>query len=156
MDYFARAAATKCQEHSHLNDRNIWPHGSGSCKPEIKVPAGLAPVFPRCTLSMHACLCSHGFPFIKTSRLHRWLSGKESACQCRRRGFDPWLGKIPWRRKWQPTPVFLPGKSLGQRSLAGYNLNGRKESDMAEHTHYIKLGTHPTLITVLLPNKVTV
>ena len=42
---------------------------------------------------------------------------------CRRQGrpgFDPWGGKIPWRRKWQPTPVFLPGKSHGQRSLAGY------------------------------------
>ena len=36
-----------------------------------------------------------------------WLSGKESVCQCRRYGFDPWVGKIPWRRKWQPTPVFL-------------------------------------------------
>ena len=40
-----------------------------------------------------------------------WLSGKESVCQCRRRGLVPWVGKIPWRRKWQPTPVFLPGKS---------------------------------------------
>ena len=49
-----------------------------------------------------------------------WLDGKESACQCKRCGFDPWVGKIPWRRKWQPTPVFLPGKSHGQRSLAGY------------------------------------
>ena len=45
-------------------------------------------------------------------------SGKESACQCRRR-FDPWVGKIPWSRKWQPTPVFLPGKFHGQRKLAG-------------------------------------
>ena len=45
--------------------------------------------------------------------LPRWLSGKESACQCRRYrrcGFDPWVGKSPWRRKWQPIPVFLPGK----------------------------------------------
>ena len=37
-----------------------------------------------------------------------WLSGKEPACQCRRRGFDPWVRKIPWERKWQPTPVILP------------------------------------------------
>ena len=47
----------------------------------------------------------------------------ESVCQCRkwkRHGFDTWVGKIPWRRKWQPTPVFLPGKSHGWRSLAGY------------------------------------
>ena len=50
-----------------------------------------------------------------------WLSGKESVCQCKRHGFDPGIGKIPWRRKWQPTLVFLPGKSHGQRSLAGYN-----------------------------------
>ena len=45
-----------------------------------------------------------------------WLSGKEPAWQCR---FDPWVGKIPWRRKWLPTPVFLPGKSHGQRGLGG-------------------------------------
>ena len=53
-------------------------------------------------------------------RLH---SGKESACQhkrLKRLGFDPWVGKIPWRRKWELVPVFLPGKSYGQRSLAGY------------------------------------
>ena len=48
-------------------------------------------------------------------------AGKESACQCRRHGFIPWVGKIPWRRKWQPTPVFLPGKSHRQRNLAGYS-----------------------------------
>ena len=50
--------------------------------------------------------------------------GKESTCQyrrCKRQGFDPWVGKIPWSRKWQPTPVSLPGKSHGQRSLAGYS-----------------------------------
>ena len=49
-------------------------------------------------------------------RLPWWLSGKESTCQHRRQGFDPWVGKIPWRRKWQPTPVFLPRKSHGQRT----------------------------------------
>ena len=58
-----------------------------------------------------------------------WLSGNESACQCRRGGFDPWIGKIPQRRKWQPTPAFLPGKSQGRRSLAGYSPRGHKESD---------------------------
>jgi len=55
--------------------------------------------------------------------LPRWLCGKEPACQCRRhkrRKFDAWVRKIPWRRAWQPTPVFLPGESHGQRSLAGY------------------------------------
>ena len=48
-----------------------------------------------------------------------WLSGKESAYQCSRPKFDPWVRKIPWSRKWQPTEVFLPGKFHGQRSLAG-------------------------------------
>ena len=68
-----------------------------------------------------------------------WLSGEKPACQCRRRGLNPWIGKIPWRRKWQPTPVFLPGKSHGQRSLAGYSPWGRKESDTPEHTHTLLL-----------------
>ena len=61
---------------------------------------------------------------------------KESACQCRRCKtcqFDPWFGKIPWRRKCQPTPVFLPGTSHGQRSLAGFSPWGRKEWDTIEH-----------------------
>ena len=47
----------------------------------------------------------------------RWRNGKESACQRRRRTFNPWVGKIPWRKKWQPTLVFLPGKCYGQSSL---------------------------------------
>ena len=53
-------------------------------------------------------------------RLPWWLSGKEPTCQCRRLRFDPWVGKVPWRREWQPTPVFWPGKSHGQRRLGGY------------------------------------
>ena len=59
-------------------------------------------------------------------RLVRHPSGKESTCQYRRFRFDPWTGKIPWRRKWQPTPVFLPGKSHEQRSMVGYSPWGRK------------------------------
>ena len=51
-----------------------------------------------------------------------WFSGKESACRCRRCKFNPWIRKIPWRRKWQPTIAFLPGKSHEQRNLAGYSL----------------------------------
>ena len=51
--------------------------------------------------------------------------GKESACNA-----DPWIGKVPWRREWQPTlPVFLPGEFHGQRSLEGYSPCGHKESD---------------------------
>ena len=51
-----------------------------------------------------------------------------------RHGFDPWVGKIPRRRAWQPTPVFLPGESCGQRSLVGYSPWGRKELDTTEAT----------------------
>ena len=57
---------------------------------------------------------------------------KESAWQHRRPGFDPWVGKIPWRRKEQPTPVFLPGKFCGQRSLDGYSPWSRQELDTTE------------------------
>ena len=76
--------------------------------------------------------------------LHHWAtwgfrsgtSGKESSCQCRRckrNGFDLWVRKIPWSRKWQPAPVFLPEKFHGQRSLVGYSPWGHKESDTTEH-----------------------
>ena len=62
-------------------------------------------------LELVQCLYSPSVPW--------WLSGEESVCQGRRFGFDSQVGKIPWRRKWQPTPVFLPRKSCGQWSLAG-------------------------------------
>ena len=71
------------------------------------------------------------------SQLLRGLSGKEFACQCgslKQRRFDPWVRKIPWRRKWQPTPVLLPGESHGQRSLAGYSPWGCKEQDTTEQS----------------------
>ena len=55
-----------------------------------------------------------------------WLSDKESVCQCRRCGFDHQVGKIPWRRKCQPTPVLSPGKSHGQRTLMGYSPWGHR------------------------------
>ena len=83
---------------------------------------------------------AHGFPFFLNphqqllfvfflmisilSGLPRYCSGKESACRCRRcrrQGFDPWVRMIRWRRKWQPTPVFLPRKFHGQRSRASYS-----------------------------------
>ena len=67
-------------------------------------------------------------------------SSKECACQCRRHKwyrFNPWVGTIPWRRSWQPTLVFLPGESSGQRSLVGYSPQGHKELDMTEVTWHI-------------------
>ena len=60
---------------------------------------------------------------------------KSICLQCGRPRFDPWVGKIPWRRKWQSTPGFLPGESQGQRSLVGYSPQGRKELDTTERLH---------------------
>ena len=84
----------------------------------------------------------------KKGVLPRLLSGKESACQFRRpkrRGFDPWVGKIPWRRKWQPTPVILLGKSYGQRSLVGYSPWDHKELDTTEW-----LSTQHTVLKMMI------
>ena len=67
-----------------------------------------------------------------------WLRDKESTCQWRRHGFDPWIGKIPWRKKWQPTLVFFPGDVHGQRSLVGYSSWGHKESDKTERLTHMK------------------
>ena len=66
------------------------------------------------------------------------FAGKESTWNAGERpGFDPWVGKIPWRRAWQPTPIFLPGESHGQRRLVGYSPWGCKELDTIE-----QLSTH--------------
>ena len=68
--------------------------------------------------------------------------GEEPASQCKRhkrRGFSPWGGKIPWGRAWQLTPVFLPEESHGQRNLAGYSPEGRKESEPAEGTEHARI-----------------
>ena len=81
---------------------------------------------------MHFRLADKGCPkgtkreteHVEGPRACLWLSGKESVCQCRRYRrcvFNSWVRKIPWRRRWHPTPVFLPGKFHGQRSLAGYS-----------------------------------
>ena len=74
-------------------------------------------------------------PLLSVTECPRWLSGKESACQRRshrRRGFDIWVRKILWRRKWQPTPVFPPREPHGQKSLEGYRPWNCKESDTAQ------------------------
>ena len=76
--------------------------------------------------------------FPVSSGLPRWLSGRESACQCRRHrrlGFDPWVGKIPLSREGQSTPIFLPEKSHGQRSLVGYSYKRVEHDWETEHAH---------------------
>ena len=104
------------------------------------------------------CIFTTHFPpafykcFISSWEFLRWCSGKEPTCQCRRpkrHRFDSWVRKIPWSWKWQPTPVFLPGKSLGQRSLSGLSPWGCKESDTT-----MLLSTHEhTRISSLDPKK---
>ena len=77
--------------------------------------------------------CSHEIKIsLLLGRLPWGLSGKEPFCPCRRHRFDPWVRKILWRREWQPTPVLLPGKFHGWRSLVGYSPWGHKESDTTE------------------------
>ena len=70
-----------------------------------------------------------GFPGVSNSKKKK---KKKIHPQYRRPGSDPWVGKIPWRRKWQPTPVFLPGEFHGQRNLVGCSPWGHKEWNMAE------------------------
>ena len=84
----------------------------------------------------------------KTCRASQVAQWWRTVCQCRRHKgckFDPWIGKIPWSRKWQPTPIFLRGKFHGERILAGYSPWGLKESAMAEHT-YTKENVRGTLV----------
>ena len=71
--------------------------------------------------------------------------GKRICPQYRRPGFKPWTGKIPWKRKWLPTPVFWPGKSHGHRGLVGFSPRGLKELDMTE-----PLGTHTIVDLTML------
>ena len=88
------------------------------------------------------------------------VSRKEPVYQCRRlkrHGFDPWVGKIPWRRSWQPTPVFLPAESYGQRSLVDYSPWGHKESDMTEVTQHTRrqrelISSSPRIPPVFTPD----
>ena len=98
-------------------------------------------------------------PSLVAQRLKRLPARQETR-------FNPWVGKIPWRRKWQPTPVFLPGKSHGQRSLVGYSPRSRKESDTTEQLHFTSLlivyqlqGTIvalPTLLAKLIIARLTI
>ena len=97
----------------------------------------------------HMHTYKHLLVFTETLELPMWLSGKESACQCRRCGFHPWVGKIPWRRKWQPTPILLPEKSHGAWQVAVHGC--LKELDMTQqlinrapqNITYMVLSKHP-------------
>ena len=89
------------------------------------------------SVTMTACYTLHGNATDCTVRkdFPGGASDHEPACQCRRHKrsrFDPWVRKFHCRRVWQPTPVFFPGRSNGQRRLAGYSPKDRKESDLTE------------------------
>ena len=73
-----------------------------------------------------------------------WLRWWSICPQCGRPEFNPWVGKIPWRRKWQPTPVFLTGKFHGRRSLEGSSPGGRREPDTTERLQCAVMGLDPT------------
>ena len=115
--------------------------GSLSLLQGIFPTQGLNPGLPHCGWILY-CLSPQGSP--------RWHSGKDSTSQCRRgnrRRFSPWVRKIYWRRKWQPTPIFLPAKSHGQWSLTGYSPWGRTVGPTERahmHTgHWRGLGSDP-------------
>ena len=82
-------------------------------------------------------------------------AGQSVCLPCRRSVFNPWVGKILWRRKWQSIPVLLPGKSHGQRSLVGYSLWGRKESDMTEWLHFTSLQSQVKFFLIKLSSQLT-
>ena len=86
----------------------------------------------------HHWLNGHEFGQALKDRLPWWLRWQHVCLQCRRPRSDPWVGKIFWRRKWQLTPVLLPGKFHGQRSLVGYNPRDCKESNTAEQLHLLE------------------
>ena len=101
------------------------------------------------------------FTFIILKRLPRWCNGKECTCQCRRRRthrFDPWVRKIPWRRKWQLILVHLPEKLHGQRSLVGYSPWGHRvrHNWVTEHAHNINKPLTPLNLNIAnIPDKET-
>ena len=69
----------------------------------------------------HTCMCTHTQILKRVSQVALVVKNSPTNAGDIRPGFDPWVGKIPWRRAWQPTPVFLPGESHEKRSLASYS-----------------------------------
>ena len=104
-----------------------WPQAAGlqGCSYQWRQPAALQNTESH-VLTLPILSHSHEVCLRHSYGLCWWFSGKESACQCRTYRFDLWVGKIPWRRQRQPTPVFLPGKPHQQRHLVGYSPWGCK------------------------------
>ena len=91
-----------------------------------------------------------------------WFSSQESACQCRRQEFNPWVGKIPWRRKWQPNPVFLPGNFIDRGTWQATVHGVAQQLDTTEwlnhhyHQTWSKEGTGPILCFFFFKTSVTI
>ena len=121
VGYLFTAAPAK---HSHCSLPRTW---GSSFQPRLCAMAAAATMRVKVNK-----ICNNwdfnGFPW--------WFRGESICLQCRRPRFNPWVRKILWRRKWQPTPVLLPGKSQGRRSLVGYSPWGHKEVDMTERLHF--------------------
>ena len=136
-----RCCLAPCRCEHHRGQETRVTYAASPAAPRFSGPARSPPVgeagwqvLPLMIPGFTSCLSSSP----PTFGLPGWLSGKESACQCRRHKrhrLDPWVGKIPQSRKWQPTPVFLPGESHRQRSLVGYSPRGHKDVGTAEHVH---------------------
>ena len=108
----------------------------------------LQPCFP------HSCDPATPASVIFLSSVPGGSDRQRTCLQCGKPGLDPWDGKIPWRREWQPTAVFLPGEFRGQRSLAGYSPWGCKESDMTERfsvTHSLSSVSHHQIFPIPSP-----
>ena len=84
--------------------------------------------------NIHICITESLCHTVVTG-LPRWLSGKDSTCQCRRHRFSPWVRKIPWRWAWQPTPVFLPGESPWTEEPGGLQSMGSNTTEQLSTQH---------------------
>ena len=102
---------------------------------KVKSESEVAQSCPTLSDPMDCSLPGSSVHGIFQARVLEWVAIAFSRRHKRRR-FDPWVKKIPWSRKWQPTPVLLPGKSQGRRSLVGCRPWGRKDSDMTERLHF--------------------
>ena len=142
-----RSNITKVSESETLSviSDSLWPHSPWNCPGQdtgvgslsllqgIFPTQGLNPDLPHGSQILYQ-LSYQGSSneeelkslLMKVKVLPWWLRWWRICLPCRRLGFDSWVGKIPWRRDWQPTPVFLPGESHGQRSLAGHSPWGCK------------------------------
>ena len=119
---------------THIHISSHTADAVASCKipileTQVQFPGGIGHVLPSLLVPMVKKIC----------------------LQCGRPGFNPWIGKISWRREWQPTQVFLSGKSHGQRNLAGYSPRDCKESDTTErltlslshiYSFFVRLSSH--------------